>query len=235
MNNVLKEQLTMTAALQRAVEYHAQGMRVPDVVAESCPYHAKLLNDRLQNLSPLSVFLPVDTACPPADTENPYFRTESMLDSESPKYAKSYPGVWKTKETTPDMSKYEFKIDDIIEQNGHSDVLLVVTGYIHDSERLFVTDLTDRLNNGREFEIPFSEVTRHWRELPNNGLQEEQINEPPVLNMGKYEQLKIAAAAWIKELGFDEATLQLTTNAPRGELKLIDGTIIRATDAKLKQ
>jgi len=64
----------------------------------------------------------------------------------------------------------DFQIGDIVEQNGHNESLLVVTGYIHDSERLFVTDPTDRLNNGTEFEMWFGEVTRHWRELPNTNM-----------------------------------------------------------------
>ena len=61
----------------------------------------------------------------------------------------------------------EFKIGDIVEQNGHNEALLVVTGYIHDSERLFVVDPTDRINHGKEFEMWSGEVTRHLRELPN--------------------------------------------------------------------
>ena len=58
----------------------------------------------------------------------------------------------------------EFKIGDIVEQNGHIESLLIVTGVIHDEERLFVQDPSDRLNRGLEFEIWFGEITRHWRE-----------------------------------------------------------------------
>lgn len=61
----------------------------------------------------------------------------------------------------------EFKLGDIVEQNGHNEALLVVTGYIHDDQRLFVVDPTARLNRGQEFEMWFGEVTRHWRELPS--------------------------------------------------------------------
>jgi hypothetical protein len=61
----------------------------------------------------------------------------------------------------------EFEIGDIVEQNGHSESPLAVTGYIHDQERLFVRDPSERLSKGDEFEIWTGEVTRHWRELPN--------------------------------------------------------------------
>jgi len=64
----------------------------------------------------------------------------------------------------------EFQIGDIVEQNGHNEALLVVTGCVHDADRLFVVDPTARLNRGKEFEMWFGEVTRHWRELPNAGL-----------------------------------------------------------------
>ena len=66
----------------------------------------------------------------------------------------------------------EFEIGDIVEQNGHNEALLVVTGYIHDDERLFVTDPTDRLNHGKEFEMWFGEVTEHWRKVKQNAESE---------------------------------------------------------------
>jgi hypothetical protein len=34
--------------LQRAIEYHCRGEKVPDRVAEGCPFHANALNARLQ-------------------------------------------------------------------------------------------------------------------------------------------------------------------------------------------
>ena len=63
------------------------------------------------------------------------------------------------------MTTTEYQIGDIVEQNGK--VLLLVVGYIHDQERLFVVDPTGVLNHGNEFELWFGEVTRQWRELPN--------------------------------------------------------------------
>ena len=36
--------------LQRAIEYHCRGEMVPDRVAEGCPYHAAMLNARLQTV-----------------------------------------------------------------------------------------------------------------------------------------------------------------------------------------
>lgn len=57
----------------------------------------------------------------------------------------------------------EFAVDDIVEQNGHNDTLLRVSGVIRDKERLIVLDDSWRLYDGREFEIHFSEVTSHWR------------------------------------------------------------------------
>ena len=37
-------------ALQRAIEHHCHGERVPPEVAAKCPHHARMLNDRLQDL-----------------------------------------------------------------------------------------------------------------------------------------------------------------------------------------
>ena len=66
----------------------------------------------------------------------------------------------------------EFLLGDIVEQNGHVDSLLVVTGYIHDEERVFVTDPTGKLNKGCEFELCFDEITRQWREVMPADYQE---------------------------------------------------------------
>jgi hypothetical protein len=59
----------------------------------------------------------------------------------------------------------DFKIGDIVECNNSNDALLFVAGFIHDSERLFVVDPTEKLNKGREFEVRFREVTGQWREV----------------------------------------------------------------------
>ena len=59
----------------------------------------------------------------------------------------------------------EFEIDDIVEQNGHSDALFRVSGVIHDDQRLFVTDDSGRFGDGREFEIHFNEVTAQFRKV----------------------------------------------------------------------
>ena len=59
-----------------------------------------------------------------------------------------------------------YVIEDRIEQNGCGARLLSVSGFIHDEKRLFVRDDSGNINNGADFEIPFSEVTRQWRFVP---------------------------------------------------------------------
>jgi len=59
----------------------------------------------------------------------------------------------------------KFKIGDLVEQNQNNDHILRVSGVIHDDERLFVTDDSDRLNGGFEFKIPFSEITCQWSKV----------------------------------------------------------------------
>jgi len=63
-----------------------------------------------------------------------------------------------------------FSIGDVVEQNHCSAYLLRVSGVIHKEERLFVTDDSDRLNDGREFEVHFSEITKHWQEYDARGF-----------------------------------------------------------------
>lgn len=56
----------------------------------------------------------------------------------------------------------EFKIGDIVEQNGNPVCRFEVTGVIHDDKRLFVVDYTGKYGNGKEFELSFIEVTKQW-------------------------------------------------------------------------
>ncbi len=65
----------------------------------------------------------------------------------------------------------DFRIDDIVRVSSSmtpkhdSDLLLRVTGVIHDQERLFVTDDSGGENDGKEFEVPFADVIGHYREV----------------------------------------------------------------------
>ena len=34
-------------SLQRAIEHHCRGVQVPEGIAEGCPYHAKMLNNKM--------------------------------------------------------------------------------------------------------------------------------------------------------------------------------------------
>ena len=53
-----------------------------------------------------------------------------------------------------------YDIGDIVDHDG---CLLRVSGVIHDQARLFVVDANGIVHDGREFEIPFLEVTGHWK------------------------------------------------------------------------
>lgn len=59
----------------------------------------------------------------------------------------------------------KYDCGDIVEHNNRYDFLLRVSGLLLDEHRLFVTDDSGRLGNMQEFEIPFDEVTRHWKEV----------------------------------------------------------------------
>ena len=59
----------------------------------------------------------------------------------------------------------EFELGDIVRQCGHEDCLFVVTGVIHDDERLFVVDESGRYGDGDEFELTFAEVSDQYRRL----------------------------------------------------------------------
>ena len=43
----LAAQVNYSIALQRAIEYHANGARVPQHIAANCPHHSELLNAAL--------------------------------------------------------------------------------------------------------------------------------------------------------------------------------------------
>ena len=58
---------------------------------------------------------------------------------------------------------HTYRVGDIVEQNNNPPLFEVV-GVIHDQRRLFVLDPLCVCNRGDEFEIHFSEVTRHWEE-----------------------------------------------------------------------
>lgn len=70
----------------------------------------------------------------------------------------------------------KFSIGDIIERKHENEFLLRVSGVIHDDERLFVCDDTDRLNDGKEFEIPFNEITAQYSLLKSKASRT-NINE----------------------------------------------------------
>jgi len=53
-----------------------------------------------------------------------------------------------------------YDIGDIVDHDG---CLLRVSGVIHDQARLFVVDANGIVHGGCEFEIPFLEVTGHWK------------------------------------------------------------------------
>ena len=67
--------------------------------------------------------------------------------------------------------EWPFDIGDMVNQNGHEESPLQVTGYITDAQRLFVRDPSGKLSKGNEFEMHFCEVTAHWRRVkPNASL-----------------------------------------------------------------
>jgi len=68
--------------------------------------------------------------------------------------------------------EFPYDIGDIVNQNGHDEFPLVVTGYITDQQRLFVRDPSGALSKGDEFEMHFCEVTDHWRRVKPNATGE---------------------------------------------------------------
>ena len=57
---------------------------------------------------------------------------------------------------------YNFEIGDIVSLKDNDTELFEVVGVIHDSERLFLKDYADTLE---EFEVKFDDVEFHWRKL----------------------------------------------------------------------
>ena len=46
-NKRLGAQMNYVVALQRAIEYHAQGLEIPAAIGSDCPHHASMLNAAL--------------------------------------------------------------------------------------------------------------------------------------------------------------------------------------------
>lgn len=44
--SILKKITDHATALQQAIEHHCKGLVVPPRIAENCPHHAKMLNER---------------------------------------------------------------------------------------------------------------------------------------------------------------------------------------------
>jgi len=61
-----------------------------------------------------------------------------------------------------DHKYYDIDLNDVIKYN---DMFFEVTGVIHDSGRLFITDPAGRENGGDEFEIPFDHIQALYKEV----------------------------------------------------------------------